>query len=114
MADLNLEGMAIADGVVETIVSIALQDVEGISLVGAPGPAGILGSLAQAKPVPQGVEVTMGADNKLNVAVHTEAKYGYTLPDLAAKVRSAVSDAVLAQVGVEVASVDVYIDSVQF
>ena len=114
MANLNLDGIAIADGVVETIVSIALQDIEGVSLVGAPGPAALIGSLAQARPAPQGVEVTVVDGNALSVAVHTEAKFGYTLPDLAAKVRSAVSDAILAQVGVEVASVDVYIDQVQF
>ena len=40
--------------------------------------------------------------------------HGHVLPDLAAQVRSAVADAVASQVGIQVASVDVYIDGIQF
>ena len=43
-----------------------------------------------------------------------EVFYGFALPDVAASLRQAVADAVASQVGVEVASVDVYIDGIQF
>ena len=43
-----------------------------------------------------------------------DVKSGNVLPDLAANVRRAVVDAVATQVGVKVASVDIYIDGIQF
>ena len=36
MSELNVEGMALAPGVVETIVSIAVSEVEGVACVGSP------------------------------------------------------------------------------
>ena len=113
MGTLNLEGMAIADGVVDTIVAIALQDIEGVVYNGVSGPAGLLGSIVQ-QPSTQGIEVKANEDNTLAVSVHIDALYGYVLPDLAAQVRASVAHAVFTQVGVEVSSVDVYIDNVQF
>lgn len=112
MTEVNLEGMALADGVVETIVAIALQDVEGAKLAGAAAQPGPLGMLYSSLGV-QGIAVSAN-DNTLSVAVHIEATYGHALPELAARVRQAIADAVLTQVGVEVTSVDVYIDSIQF
>ena len=48
MSDLTVDGMALAPGVVETIVSIAVADVDGVASVGnAPvasrGIRGVLG-----------------------------------------------------------------------
>ena len=40
--------------------------------------------------------------------------YGFVLPDLAASIRQAISDAVTSQVGIPVGAVDVYIDGMQF
>ena len=51
---------------------------------------------------------------KLSVAVHVEVYYGYVLPELAAQLRSAIAEALATQAGVEVSSVDVYIDGLQF
>ena len=46
MGDLRLEGMALADGVVETIVGIAMGTVEGATLAG--GAAGLLAAMLPA------------------------------------------------------------------
>ena len=51
---------------------------------------------------------------KLSVAVHVEVYYGYVLPELAAQLRTAIAEALATQAGVEVSSVDVYIDGLQF
>ena len=93
MTDLNVEGMALAPGVVETIVSIAVGEVEGVASVG-PSSASGLRSVFASKPATQGI--------------------GYALPDLAANVRKAVADAVASQVGASVGAVDVYVDGIQF
>ena len=37
MPDINTESMAIAPGVVETIVTLAVRDVAGVASVGAAG-----------------------------------------------------------------------------
>ena len=114
MSELNLEAMALARGVVETIVAIAVQDVEGVaSVAGTASPAGILAAFA-SRPVTQGIDVQVSEDNTVAVTVHIEVVGGTVLPEVAANVRTAVADAVLAQVGVSVSRVDVFIDSVQF
>ena len=45
MSDINTEGMAIAPGVMETIVILAVREVPGVASVGA-APSGIRSLLA--------------------------------------------------------------------
>lgn len=114
MSELNLDGMAIAPGVVETIVSIAVREVEGIAAVGSAAARGNLRSMLGGKPSTQGIELEVDDDGKLKVAVHVDVYYGQVLPEVADRVRTAVADAVASQVGTDVASVDVYVDGIQF
>ena len=113
MSALSFEGMAIADGVVETIVSIAVQDVEGVAGLSSSTAAGLLSNL-KTKPAANGIEVVANEDNTLAVAVRIVAKYGYALPAVAEAIREAVADAVMTQISLDVSNVDVYIDSIQF
>ncbi|BAK43802.1 Asp23/Gls24 family envelope stress response protein [Eggerthella sp. YY7918] len=113
MTDLNVDGMALAPGVVETIVSIAVGDVEGVASIGSSSASG-LRSMFTSKSTTQGIDISVDDDDKLNIAVRVDVYYGYVLPDLAAKVRQAVVDSVASQVGIGVSSVDVYIDGIQF
>ncbi len=112
MTDLNLDGMAIAPGVVETIVSIAVNEVDGVASVGSAS-GGLRGMFA-GKSSTQGIEISVDDEDRLCIAVRIDVYHGHVLPDLAAQVRSAVADAVASQVGIQVASVDVYIDGIQF
>lgn len=112
MKELNVDGMAVAPGVVETIVSIAVNEVEGVASVGTAGVSGLRSVLGkQAAP---GIEIVTDEAGQLNVSVRIEVFYGHVLPDVAATVRTAVADAVAGQVGLSVANVDVFIDGVQF
>lgn len=113
MTELNLDGMALAPGVVETIVSIATNEVDGVASVG-PSSASGLRSMFASKPSTQGIDITVDDNDKLQISVRIDAYYGYVLPDLAANVRLAISDAVASQVGIPVGSVDVFIDGMQF
>ena len=113
MTDLNVDGMALAPGVVETIVSIAANEVEGVASVG-PSTASGLRSVFASKPSTQGIDIAVDDEDKLHVAVRVDVSYGYALPDIAANLRQAIVDAVTSQVGVQVSSVDVYIDGMQF
>ena len=114
MTDLNIDGMAIAPGVVETIISLAARDVDGVASVGDPTTSGIMTFIGGGKPSTQGIEVDVDENNELHVSVIMQVKSGYVLPDLAANVRQAIADAVNTQVGVQVSAVDVFIDGIQF
>ncbi len=113
MTDISIDGMALAPGVVETIVSIAVGEVEGVAAVGSSAVGG-LRSMFAGKPSTQGIEITVDDDERLCASVRIDVYYGYALPDLAAKVREAIANAVASQVGMQVGSVDVYIDGIQF
>lgn len=114
MAELNMDGMAIAPGVLETIVSLAAQSVEGVVSVGDPTTSGIRSIIGGGKPSTQGIEIENDEDGKLHVSLRLHVKSGQVLPELAANVRKAIDDAINSQVGISVGSVDVYIDGIQF
>lgn len=113
MTDLNIAGMNIAPGVMETIVSLAACDVDGVVSVGDPTASGIR-ALIGGKPSTQGVEIDVDENNNLHASIRLFTKSGYILPDVAAAVRQSVADAVYNQVGAKVASVDIYIDGILF
>ena len=113
MAELNIDGMAIAPGVVETIVSLAAQSVDGVACVGDPATNGIR-AIIGGKPSTQGIEIEQDEEGGLHVSLRLFVKSGQVLPELAAKVRRAIADAVSSQVGVGVASVDIFIDGIHF
>ena len=114
MSDLNIEGMTIAPGVVETIISLAARDVEGVASIGPATTSGIMDLIGGGRPSTHGIEVTTDENDELHVSIRMDVKSGNVLPDLAANVRRAVVDAVATQVGVKVAAVDIYIDGIQF
>lgn len=113
MTDLNVDGMALAPGVVETIVSIAANEVDGVAAIGSSSNGG-LRSVFASKPATQGIDITVDEEEKVHISIRVDVYYGYVLPDLAANIRQAISDAVASQVGIPVAAVDVYIDGIQF
>lgn len=107
------DNITLAPGVIDTIISITVGDMEGVASLGDPVVSGIFTKLAN-KPSTSGIESRRDEDNKLEVTLHITAKYGYALPQLAADIRQAVADALRVQVGVEVASVDIFVDSISF
>ncbi len=113
MADLNVDGMALAPSVVETIISIAAKEVEGVAAVGSSSAGGIRSKIG-SKSGAQGIEVEVNEDQSLHVSVRVDVYYGHVLPELAAALRASIAEAVTTQVGVAVDSVDVYIDAIRF
>lgn len=106
------DNMTLAPGVVDTIISIAASEVEGVSSIGTPA-GGILARIVN-KPSTSGIQTRFDDEGKLEIVLHIVVEYGYVLPELADKLRQAVSDALLVQIGVEVASIDVFIDGMTF
>ena len=111
-----VNGITIAPGVVETIVSLAAAEVPGVAGVGTAGPiSSIAAALNAGRSVPTaGIKLAVAEDNSVSVNLMIQAYYGYRLADVAAQVREAVADALKGQVGAETSSVDVYVDALAF
>jgi uncharacterized alkaline shock family protein YloU len=108
------EGLTIAPGVVETIVSLAVAQVDGVARVGAPRLSrSFISALGKRHPA-QGILIMADDEERIVVAAHVRIFYGYRLQEVADKIRLAVADTLSGQVGIEVASVDVYVDGIQF
>ena len=111
-----VNGITIAPGVVETIVSLASAEVPGVAGVGTAGPiSSIAAALNAGRSVPTaGIKLAVAEDNSVSVNLTIQAYYGYRLADVAAQVREAVADALKGQVGAQTSSVDVYVDALAF
>ena len=110
---VNIDGMTLGPGVIETIVSIAVNEVDGVASLGACSTSGMRSRLS-AKPSTSGIAVVVGDDDRLYITLHIEVYSGYVLPEVADQVRTNVSEALGVQVGVEVAQIDIYVDGIQF
>ena len=93
--ELFISGIGISRNVVATIVSRAVERVEGVASVGDKDIASSL--------------VSVFTKNS-NLAVF----YGYPFTKLAEDVRTSVAEAIRGQVGYEVGNIDVCIDSLVF
>ena len=99
--ELFISGIGISRSVVSTIISRAVERVEGVASVGEKDFASSLEE--------KGVDL-----DKLNITLHLAVFYGYPFTKLADDVRAAVANAIRSQVGYEVGTVDVCIDSLVF
>lgn len=113
--EITIAGIGIAPEVLAAIVSRAVEDVEGVASVGIKDLATNLVSMFSAKStsVEEDVEAEV-VDDRLRLTVHLTVFFGYPFKKLAESVREAVQAAIDAQVGVEVESVNVCIDSLVF
>ena len=82
-SEMNVEGLSIAPGVMETIISVAASEVDGVASLGNFATSGIRSMLAN-KPSTSGIETKMGDDGKLYVAVHVATCCPSWLPRCAA------------------------------
>lgn len=104
--------MTLAPGVVDTIISLTANSLEGVASIGTPA-GGFFARLAK-RPTTSGIDTKIDDSGKLEITLHIVAKYGFSLTDLAENLRNAIAEALLVQVGVEVAFVDIYVDSISF
>jgi uncharacterized alkaline shock family protein YloU len=106
-AELSLEGLDIAPGVVETMVQLAAGQVDGVVCIDTSA----LGKLSRSI---KAVEVALDEDGRFVVTIHITALYGRPLRQLGAAMQDAVSDALESQTGHSASRVDVFIDAIQF
>lgn len=113
--EITIAGIGIAPEVLAAIVSRSVEEVEGVASVGVKDLATNLVSMFSAKSTQVGEDVEADVvDDKLRLTVHLTVFFGYPFKKLAEVVREAVVSAIDAQVGVEVESVNICIDSLVF
>ncbi|MBE6469959.1 MAG: Asp23/Gls24 family envelope stress response protein [Coriobacteriaceae bacterium] len=113
--EIKIAGFGIAPEVLATLVTRAVEGVEGIASVGVRDLAANLVSMFSSKGAQSGPAVEASVvDDELAIRVHVVVFFGYPFKQLAEAVREAVAKAVDAQVGVGVARVDVCIDGLVF
>lgn len=113
--ELFISGIGISRNVVATIVSHAVERVEGVASVGDKDIASSLVSVftKNSNPATEPIEAKV-VDDKLDITVHLAVFYGYPFTKLAEDVRASVAEAIRGQVGYEVGNIDVCIDSLVF
>lgn len=105
------DSLGLASGVLEQIVTLAAEAVEGVASV---GPTGLAGVVKKGGGKSKGVAASMGEDGGIAVAIHIYVTYGQPLRKVARTVQDSVADAVRSQVGQDVSAVDVFVDGVVF
>lgn len=111
-----IDGITIAPGVVETIISLAAAEVPGVAGVRTAGAISTIRSAFNAgNAIPtNGIRIEPLGDKQVAVTISIQAYYGYRLVEIAENVRKAIVDALAAQIGVTVTSVDVHVDALSF
>ena len=113
--EIYISGMGITPEVLATVVTRSVEEIEGVASVGVKDLAANLVSMFSTRTVSSAPAVEAAVeDDKLAITVHLVVFFGYPFKKLADVVREAVVHGIDAQVGVEVARVDVCIDGLVF
>ena len=112
---IRIGDLVVATDVIETIVRLAAEKVEGVASVGMPGDlSSVISSFSARKPQTVPAVGVRDEGGQVRVAVRITAFFGYPFVTLAESVRASVAADMLSQVGVEVGGVDVFIDALVF
>lgn len=111
---ITSDGLTIAPGVVETIISLAVSQVDGVAQVKAPSIGDSLISALNKKHPAQGIIIMADDDGQITVEAHVQIYYGFQLQAVAERIRLAVVETMEMQVGITIAGVDVFVDGIQF
>ena len=102
----------IAEEVIAAISVGAVREVDGVSgMMNGNSVADLTNSKKSALKNLQGVKIHM-ADNVLTLDLYLAVKYGYPIPEVAARVQSAVGSSVEAMTGCSVNAVNVHVSGV--
>jgi len=112
--ELSIAGIGISKEVIAAIVTRSAERVEGVARVGDNDVASSLVNVFTRRKSSEPSVDSFIENGKLRVGVHLAVFYGYPFTALAADVREAVSNGISSQIGVDVAAVDVSIDSLVF
>lgn len=100
----------ISEEVISIIASLAAQEVEGIASLGTSG--GALSEILSKKSQGKGVKAEITGGEAV-IDIHITVKYGSKIRELSYSIQDHVKNAVETMAGLEVKSVNVYVDAVE-
>ena len=101
-----------ANEVVATIASLGAAEVDGVASLGGTVISG-LSELFGKKPLTKGIKVDI-LDKDVTIEATLNIKYGYRIHDVCKNVQESVKNAVENMTGLNVKTVDTYVQSVVF
>lgn len=108
MSDTTVVGnICIADEVICVLVGMAISETTGVCLSQNSGVTDFIGK----RKLPKGIQVTV-SDESVSIEVSIAVEYGNRIRAVAEQVQRAISDAIVDMTGMNVASVDVHVQSV--
>jgi uncharacterized alkaline shock family protein YloU len=110
--ELEFGEFKIADGVLELIAGVAVMEIEGISSLSGStmqNIADFLGKKSLTKGIKVGIE-----DGVLSIDIHVTVDYGQPLQEVAFKAQENVKNILEAMTGINVKSVSIHIDNINF
>ncbi len=110
--ELEFGDFKIADGVLELIAGIAVMEVEGISCLSGSAIENIADLLGK-KSLTKGINVDV-EDKELAIDIHLTVDYGQPLQEIAQKAQENVKNILEAMTGIDVKSVNIFIDNINF
>lgn len=110
--ELEFGDFKIADGVLELIAGIAVMEVEGISCLRGSAIENIADLLGK-KSLTKGINVDV-EDKELAIDIHLTVDYGQPLQEIAQKAQENVKNILEAMTGIDVKSVNIFIDNINF
>lgn len=112
---LEMQGFSISNQVIDSIVTAAVEKIEGVAYVMGHSVPSQLFSFFRPKETEPVDSVTSEIINgAIEVSVPVAVFYGYDFPALAEKIREATVSALKTQISVDVARVNVRIDQLIF
>lgn len=110
--ELEFGDFKIADGVLELIAGIAVMEVEGISCLSGSAIENIADLLGK-KSLTKGINVDV-EDKELAIDIHLTVDYGQPLQEIAQKAQENVKNILEAMTGIDVKSVNIFVDNINF
>ena len=107
----NLGVVKISDDVVCVIAGIAAAEINGIVEINQGVTSGITHMLTGKKNVARGVKVTV-EENSTTIELNIGVEYGVKIPDVVLQVQENVKKTVEAMTGLNVSSVNVFVQSI--
>lgn len=110
---ISTEGgkISISEEVISVISAIAAKEVEGLASMGGTLLGG-LGDILAKKNQGKGVKVEFG-DNGLVIDVHITVKFGVKIREVSASIQEQIKNAVETMAGLNVDTVNIYVDGVE-
>ena len=109
----KIANLDIAPGVIETMVSTAVEEVPGVAAVGSPKFDRAFSTTLARDEEDAGVEL-LAEDGEIKLDLRIQIFYGYKLQEIVDGIRENVNDVLYSQVGVAVDEINVYVTNLQF